>query len=51
MQFLPEGEGSLIRIMYFEPVEGDKDELEPLFRGAAQDALRRLAALLEEAHA
>lgn len=48
MQILPAGEGSQIRIMYDEPREGDKDELEPLFRRAAQDALRRLAALLEE---
>jgi hypothetical protein len=43
------GEGSLIRIMYDEPLEGDKDELESLFREAAQDALRRLVALLEQA--
>ena len=49
MQILPAGEGSQIRIMYDEPREGDKDELEPLFREAAQDALRRLAMLLEEA--
>jgi hypothetical protein len=49
MQILPAGEGSQIRIMYDEPQAGDKAELEPLFREAAQDALGRLAAILEEA--
>lgn len=48
MQFLADGEGTQIRIMYDEPQEGEKEELEPLFRAAAQDALRRLVALLEE---
>jgi hypothetical protein len=49
MQILPAGEGSQIRIMYDEPRDGNKDELEPMFREAAQDALRRLAGLLDEA--
>jgi hypothetical protein len=34
--------------MYEEPSVGEKEELEPLFREAAQGALCRLAALLEE---
>jgi hypothetical protein len=49
MQILRAGEGSRIQVMYDEPLEGDKEELEPLFRGASQDALRRLGALLEQA--
>ncbi len=47
MQFLPSADGTLIRIMYQEPGLGDKDELEPLFREAAQDALSRLAEILK----
>jgi len=45
MQIVPAGAGSLIRIMYDEPHEGDKDELEPLFRAAARDTLSRLPAI------
>ena len=47
MQIIPRDNGSTIRIMYDEPLEGDPAELEGLFRGAAQDALRRLGAILE----
>lgn len=47
MQVEPADGGSTLRIMYNEPEEGDPAELEPLFRQAAQDALRRLAALLD----
>jgi hypothetical protein len=49
MQILPRGNGSLLQVMYDPPKEGDPEELEPLFREAAQRALRRLAAILEEA--
>ncbi|MDX1416216.1 MAG: DUF2652 domain-containing protein [Candidatus Promineifilaceae bacterium] len=47
MQFLPAREGTEIRILFGEPGEGEKAELEPLFREAAQDALRRLADILK----
>ena len=49
MQFVPSSGGTTVRIMYDEPVEGDKDEIEPLFRSAARDALDRLGKLLDEA--
>ena len=49
MEVLPRGTGSTLRILYQEPGTGDKAELEPLFRGAARDALRRLSDLLEAA--
>lgn len=48
MQFLLKGDGTRIRILDQDPDEGDKDELEPLFRAAAQDALQRLAEILEQ---
>ena len=51
MRILPNGDGSLIQIMYGPPKEGDPVDLEPLFRAAAQDALRRLGAILEKARA
>lgn len=47
MQIVPTGAGSTIRILYDEPLDGDPGELEDLFRGAARDALRRLAKILE----
>lgn len=47
MQITLTDSGSTIRIMYDEPLEGDPVELEDLFRGAAQDALRRLGEILE----
>lgn len=50
MQILAKDSGSTIRVMYGEPQVGDKDELEPLFRGASRDALARLAEMLESKH-
>ena len=47
MQVIPTETGATLRIMYGEPEAGDPHELEPLFRGTAQNALRRLVALLE----
>jgi hypothetical protein len=50
MRILPIDYGSRIEIMYQPPKEGEPEELEPLFRDAAKDALRRLAAILELAN-
>jgi hypothetical protein len=50
MRIQPQGDGSQIQIMYGEPRLGDKEELEPLFRDAARDALHRLAAILETSY-
>ena len=47
MEVIPTPTGSTLRIMYLAPGEGDLTELEPLFREAARDAVRRLAAILE----
>jgi hypothetical protein len=48
MQFLDEQDGTCIRIMYQAPrVDGDPDELKPLFNEASKDALARLKDLLE----
>ena len=47
MRIEPNGTGSQIQIMYGEPQQGDKKELEPVFRKAARDTLQRLAAILE----
>jgi hypothetical protein len=47
MQIVATEGGSTLRIMYGEPEAGDLRELEPLFRGAALGALRRLVGLLE----
>jgi len=49
MQIVPNGAGSTVRVMYGEPEEGDRTELEPLFREAARDALNRLASILDAA--
>ncbi len=49
MQFVPAEDGTTLRIMYDEPEYPDPDEVEPLFRAAAEDALERLAGLLEGA--
>jgi hypothetical protein len=46
MKLLPHGEGTRIQILYGEPEGADTDELEPLFREAAREALARLADLL-----
>lgn len=48
MQFVPTEQGTRIRILYGEPESGEKEELEGLFRGAAREALGRLANLLED---
>ena len=39
--------GAQIQIMYDEPQQGNKEALKPLFREAAQEALHRLAAIVE----
>ena len=49
MQVEADESGSTLRILYLTPQDGDPNELEPLFRGAARDALQRLAAILENA--
>lgn len=48
VQSLPTEGGSTLRIMYQEPKTDDIEEVEPLFRQAARDALSRLAGPLEE---
>lgn len=49
MQFVPTESGTTIRIMYDEPaVDGDAEELKPLFVDAARDALSRLRGLLTD---
>ncbi len=48
MQFVPSGSGTTIRIFYQEPREGDPEELEPLFRQAAREALDRLGEILKK---
>lgn len=47
MQFIPGDRGTTMRIMYDTPEYPDPDEVEPLFRQAANEALERLAGLLE----
>lgn len=51
MQFVPGEDSTTLRIMYDEPEYPDPDEVEPLFRQAAEEALERLAGLLEGARA
>jgi hypothetical protein len=48
-QIIPTDSGATLRIMYGEPAGVEKDDLESLFRSGAQDALGRLASLLDDA--
>jgi hypothetical protein len=38
-EFLPRQPGSTLRVLYTEPGAGEKNELEPMFRGASLEAL------------
>lgn len=48
MQFTPVDDGTLVRMMYSDPHDEDAEPLKPLLEEGAQQALRKLADILEE---
>ena len=49
MQFVADGDGTLVRMMYSDPNNEDAEALKPTLVEGAQVAMRKLAGILEEA--
>ena len=49
MQFIPADDGTLVRMMYADPRNEEAEELKPVLIEGAQDAMEKLAGMLEAA--